>query len=69
MPAHQAIGQLPGPRSYLDMAGLTEGAPADAVIDHTDPRRGLSQLAAARAVRAARSGPIPPILTMGGSPA
>jgi hypothetical protein len=51
------------------MAGLTEGAPADAVIDHTDPRRGLSQLAAARAVRAARSGPIPPILTMGGSPA
>jgi hypothetical protein len=34
------------------MAGLTEGAPADAVIDDTDRRRGFSQLAAARAVRA-----------------
>jgi hypothetical protein len=51
------------------MAGLIEGAPADAVIDDTDRRRALSQLAAARAVRAARPHPIPPILTTGGSPA
>ena len=51
MPAHQAIGAASwAARSYLGMAGLTEGAPADAVIYDTDPRLDLSQLAAPRAV-------------------
>ncbi|MGH3656430.1 MAG: amidohydrolase family protein [Micromonosporaceae bacterium] len=37
-------------RSYLGMAGLTEGAPADAVVFDTDPRADLTQLDAPRAV-------------------
>jgi imidazolonepropionase-like amidohydrolase len=51
VPAHLAIGAASwAARSYLGMAGLTEGAPADAVIYDADPRRDLSQLAAPRAV-------------------
>ena len=51
VPAHQAIGAASwASRSYLGMAGLTEGAPADAVVYDADPRRDLSQLAAPRAV-------------------
>jgi imidazolonepropionase-like amidohydrolase len=37
-------------RSYLGMAGLTEGAPADAVVYDTDPRADLTQLDTPRAV-------------------
>jgi imidazolonepropionase-like amidohydrolase len=49
--AHQAIGAGSwAARSYLGMAGLTEGAPADAVIYDADPRHDLSQLAAPRAI-------------------
>ncbi len=48
---HQAIGAASwAARSYLGLDGLTEGAPADAVIYDADPRRDLSQLAAPRAV-------------------
>jgi imidazolonepropionase-like amidohydrolase len=48
---HQAIGAASWTgRSYLGLDGLTEGAPADAVIYDADPRRDLSQLAAPRAV-------------------
>lgn len=51
VPAHQAIGAASwAARSYLGMAGLTEGAPADAVIYDADPRHDLSQLATPRAV-------------------
>ncbi|HXT93407.1 MAG TPA: amidohydrolase family protein [Trebonia sp.] len=51
VPAHQAIGAASwASRSYLGMAGLTEGAPADAVVYDADPRRDLSQLAAPSAV-------------------
>lgn len=51
IPAHQAIGAASwAARSYLGMAGLSEGAPADAVIYDADPRHDLSQLAAPRAV-------------------
>ena len=51
VPVHQAIGAASwAARSYLGMAGLTEGAPADAVIYDADPRRDLSQLAAPCAV-------------------
>jgi imidazolonepropionase-like amidohydrolase len=51
MPAHQAIGAASwAARSYLGIAGISEGAPADAVIYDADPRRDLSQLAAPRAV-------------------
>jgi imidazolonepropionase-like amidohydrolase len=51
VPAHQAIGAASwAARSYLGIAGLTEGAPADAVIYDADPRHDLSQLAAPRAV-------------------
>jgi imidazolonepropionase-like amidohydrolase len=37
-------------RSYLGTAGLTEGAPADAVVYDTDPRADLTQLDTPRAV-------------------
>lgn len=37
-------------RSYLGIAGLGEGAPADAVVYDCDPRRDLGQLASPRAV-------------------
>jgi imidazolonepropionase-like amidohydrolase len=51
VPAHQAIGAASwAARSYLGMAGLGEGAPADAVIYDADPRRDLGQLTAPRAV-------------------
>ena len=50
VPPEQAIGAASwAARAYLGMAGLSEGAPADAVIYHADPRRDL-QLAAPRAV-------------------
>jgi imidazolonepropionase-like amidohydrolase len=51
VPPHQAIGAASwAARSYLGLAGLAEGALADAVVYDADPRRDLSQLAAARAV-------------------
>jgi imidazolonepropionase-like amidohydrolase len=51
VPPHQAIGAASwAARSYLGMAGLAEGAPADAVIYDADPRLDLSQLAVPRAV-------------------
>lgn len=51
VPAHQAIGAASwSARAYLGLAGLTEGAPADAVVYDADPRGDLSQLAAPRAV-------------------
>jgi imidazolonepropionase-like amidohydrolase len=51
VPPHQAIGAASwAARSYLGMAGLCEGAPADAVIYDADPRLDLSQLANPRAV-------------------
>jgi imidazolonepropionase-like amidohydrolase len=51
VPPEQAIGAASwSARAYLGMAGLSEGAPADAVIYDADPRRDLSQLAAPRAV-------------------
>jgi imidazolonepropionase-like amidohydrolase len=37
-------------RSYLGIPGLTEGAPADAVVFDTDPRADLTQLDTPRAV-------------------
>jgi len=51
VPAQLAIGAGSwAARSYLGLAGLAEGAPADAVVYDADPRRDLSQLAAPRAV-------------------
>lgn len=51
VPPHQAIGAASwAARSYLGLAGLSEGAPADAVIYDANPRHDLSQLAAPRAV-------------------
>jgi len=51
VPAQLAIGAGSwAARSYLGIAGLGEGAPADAVVYDVDPRRDLGQLAALRAV-------------------
>jgi len=51
VPAQLAIGAGSwAARSYLGIAGLGEGAPADAVVYDADPRRDLGQLAAPRAV-------------------
>ena len=51
VPAHLAVGAASwAARSYLGIAGLSEGAPADAVVYDADPRHDLSQLAAPRAV-------------------
>lgn len=51
VPPHQAIGAASwAARAYLGLAGLSEGAPADAVIYDANPRHDLSQLAAPRAV-------------------
>jgi len=51
VPAQLAIGAASwGARSYLGMAGLSEGAPADAVVYDADPRRDLGQLASPSAV-------------------
>jgi imidazolonepropionase-like amidohydrolase len=48
---HDAIGAASwAARSYLGLPGLTEGAPADAVIYDADPRLDISQLATPRAV-------------------
>jgi imidazolonepropionase-like amidohydrolase len=49
--AHKAIAAASwSARSYLGLPGLTEGAPADAVIFDSDPRTDLSQLDQPRAV-------------------
>ncbi len=51
VPAHQALGAASWTaRAYLGLAGLTEGAPADAVVYDRDPRTDLAQLDAPRAV-------------------
>ncbi len=51
VPAHDAIGAASwSARSYLGLAGLEPGAPADAVIYDTDPRADLAQLTWPRAV-------------------
>ena len=51
VPAQAAIGAGSwAARSYLGIAGLAEGAPADAVVYDADPRRDLGQLTAPRAV-------------------
>jgi imidazolonepropionase-like amidohydrolase len=51
VPAHQALGAASWTaRSYLGLPGLTEGAPADAVVYDRDPRADLSALAEPRAV-------------------
>jgi imidazolonepropionase-like amidohydrolase len=51
IPTHQAVGAGSwAARSYLGVAGLAEGAPADAVIYDADPRLDLNQLAAPRGV-------------------
>jgi imidazolonepropionase-like amidohydrolase len=48
---HDALGAASWTaRSYLGLAGLTPGAPADAVVYDTDPRADLRQLDAPRAV-------------------
>lgn len=49
--AHEAIAAASWKaRSYLGLPGLTEGAPADAVVFDTDPRSDLSQLIKPQAV-------------------
>lgn len=51
VPPHHAIGAASWTaRSYLGLAGLAEGAPADVVVYDADPRSDLGQLAAPRAV-------------------
>lgn len=51
VPAHKAIGAASwSARAYLGLPGLTEGAPADAVVYDADPRGDLSQLATPQAV-------------------
>lgn len=51
VPAHQALAAASWTaRSYLGLPGLTEGAPADAVVYDSDPRTDLAQLDAPRAV-------------------
>lgn len=51
VPVHQAIGAASwSARAYLGLAGLVDGAPADAVVYDTDPRDDLGQLAVPRAV-------------------
>src|SRR5215472_1641249 len=51
VPTHQAIGAASwSARAYLGLPGLSEGAPADAVVCDADPREDLSQLAEPRAV-------------------
>ena len=63
VPAQLAIGAGPwAARSYLGIAGLGEGAPADAVVYDADPRHDLSQLAAPPCCSPARQDPIPPTL-------
>jgi imidazolonepropionase-like amidohydrolase len=51
MTAHAAIAAASWTaRAYLGLAGLTPGAPADAVVYDADPRTDLAQLEAPRAV-------------------
>lgn len=51
VPPHQALGAASWTaRSYLGLAGLTEGAPADVVVYDADPRSDPGQLATPRAV-------------------
>jgi imidazolonepropionase-like amidohydrolase len=51
VPVQLAIGAASwAARSYLGLAGLSEGAPADAVVYDADPRLDLSQLESPRAV-------------------
>jgi imidazolonepropionase-like amidohydrolase len=51
VPADQALGAASWTaRAYLGLAGLTEGAPADAVVYDRDPRADLAQLDTPRAV-------------------
>jgi imidazolonepropionase-like amidohydrolase len=51
VPPHDALAAASWTaRSYLGIAGLTAGAPADAVVFDTDPRTDLTQLDAPRAV-------------------
>jgi hypothetical protein len=48
---HEALPPPPErPGAYLGIAGLTDGAPADAVVFDIDPRTDLSQLDTPRAV-------------------
>jgi imidazolonepropionase-like amidohydrolase len=49
--AHEALAAASWKaRTYLGMSGLTDGAPADAVVFDTDPRTDLTQLNTPRAV-------------------
>ncbi len=51
VPAHRALGAASwAARSYLGLAGLVEGAPADVVVYDEDPRSDLRQLDHPRAV-------------------
>jgi imidazolonepropionase-like amidohydrolase len=51
VPAHEALAAASWTaRSYLGLAGLADGAPADAVVFDTDPRTDLGQLDTPRAV-------------------
>ena len=51
VPPHDALAAASWTaRSYLGIAGLTAGAPADAVVFDTDPRTDLTQLDSPRAV-------------------
>jgi imidazolonepropionase-like amidohydrolase len=51
MRPHDALGAASWTaRSYLGLAGLTPGAPADAVVYDEDPRTDLARLDAPRAV-------------------
>jgi len=51
VPAHDALGAASwAARAYLGLPGLTDGAPADAVVYDTDPRADLGQLSHPAAV-------------------
>jgi imidazolonepropionase-like amidohydrolase len=51
VPPHDALGAASWTaRSYLGMAGLTPGEPADVVVYDEDPRTNLAQLDAPRAI-------------------
>lgn len=51
VPPHTALGAASwAARSYLGLAGLTPGAPADVVVYDEDPRADLAQLDVPRAI-------------------
>lgn len=51
VPPHDALGAASWTaRSYLGLAGLTPGAPADVVVYDEDPRTDLARLDTPRAV-------------------